>query len=246
MEETSKNILAQMRPDIVSPESGKWQQRKAAETRVRILDAAIDCLVEKGYARLSTNDVAQRAGVSRGAMHHHFANRMALVAAAIEYTFYKRMRFFLDAYRTADDIESAEQSVAAASRFHWRSVQTREYAAYLELAVAARTDPELNAAFEPASHRYDEIWSRDVFPAFPHWRDRHDALRLANDFAVAAHMGLLVHLPILERSNRAAAVRALIAEVIRQLQAGTIDVRIQSELPSSTLNSRPAHPSDAG
>ena len=41
--------------------------------------------------------------------------------------------------------------VSVATTMHWKSVQTREYAAYLELAVAARTDAELNCHFEPAA-----------------------------------------------------------------------------------------------
>jgi AcrR family transcriptional regulator len=203
------------------PETAKWQQRKAGETRVRILEAAIDCLVEKGYSGLSTSEVTTRAGVSRGAMHHHFANRMALVASLIEYTFYQRMRFFLEAYMAADDIEYAARSVEAASEFHWRSVQTREYAALLELAIAARTDPELHAAFEPASRRYDEVWTSEVFAAFPHWADKR-VLQLANDFAMAAHMGLLLHLPVFEGSDRAERVRFLVIEVIKRLQSGQL------------------------
>lgn len=222
MRDASRKILARIQPEGIPAETAKWQQRKAGETRVRILEAAIDCLVEKGYSRLSTNEVTARAGVSRGAMHHHFASRMALVGALIEYTFYQRMRFFLEAYLAADDIEDAARSVEAASEFHWRSVQTREYAAYLELAVAARTDRELHAAFGPASRRYDEIWTHEIFAAFPHWRERLPALQLANDFAMAAHMGLLLHGPVFEGTGRVDAVRALVIEVIKRLQSGDL------------------------
>src|SRR5215211_8312953 len=101
VEQAGKKILAEMRPDAMAPGSEKWQQRKAAGTRVRILEAAMDCLVEKGYAGLSTTEVTARARVSRGAMHHHFPSRIALVTALIEFTCYQRMRFFVDSYLAA-------------------------------------------------------------------------------------------------------------------------------------------------
>ena len=50
--------------------------------RARLLDATVDCLVAGGYAKLSTNDVVRRAGVSRGALAHHFPTKSELVAAA--------------------------------------------------------------------------------------------------------------------------------------------------------------------
>lgn len=228
-----------MRPDAITPESPRWQQRKAAETRQKILDSAVDCIVEKGYSRLSINEVAARAGVSRGAMHHHFTNRMALVAALIDYTFYHRMRFLLDNYRSADGLEDAAREVTAAAEFHWQSFQTREFAASMQLAVAARSDPELNAAYEPASRRYDQIWTEEVFPAFPQWKGRAAALQLASDFAIVAHMGLAIHLPVLDVNNRAATIRALVASVVRLLQSGELEVPAQSELPPSTRSSAP-------
>ena len=63
----------------------RWQQRKAAMTRENIMQAAIDCLVECGYAGLTTSEIVRRANISRGAMHHHFANRTELVAALIDF-----------------------------------------------------------------------------------------------------------------------------------------------------------------
>jgi hypothetical protein len=43
------------------------QDEKSAETRRRLLDAAILCLVERGYANTTGSEIAERAGLSRGA-----------------------------------------------------------------------------------------------------------------------------------------------------------------------------------
>jgi AcrR family transcriptional regulator len=212
-----KKLLAHVRPDSFVSDTAKWQQRKSGETRVRILEATIDCLVEKGYSGLSTSDVTARAKVSRGAMHHHFAGRMALVAAVIEYTVYQRLEKFLSDYFRAIAKRGDASVTSVASAIHWKSVQTREYAAYIELAIAARTDSELNAYFQPAARKLDHVWGQEMVKSFPQWEEHWDMLQVANDFAMAAHMGLLLHAPIFGRGKRLVAVRDLIEKVIRQL-----------------------------
>src|ERR1700687_2978711 len=62
----------------------RTQEDRRARTRVRLLDAAIDCLVEYGYAGTTTPRVAERAGVTRGAQVHHFGSKTDLLGAAIE------------------------------------------------------------------------------------------------------------------------------------------------------------------
>ena len=54
-------------------------------TRDRILEAAINCFVELGYTNVTTAKVASSAGVSRGAMLHHFPSKTELIQAAVEY-----------------------------------------------------------------------------------------------------------------------------------------------------------------
>ncbi|WP_436778038.1 TetR/AcrR family transcriptional regulator [Yinghuangia sp. YIM S09857] len=56
---------------------------RAAETRDRIVDAATDCIRRWGIRRVSMNDVAQQAGVSRRTVYLHFADREALVLAVL-------------------------------------------------------------------------------------------------------------------------------------------------------------------
>jgi AcrR family transcriptional regulator len=52
-------------------------------TEERILVAAERCLARLGLARLSLTDVAAQAGVSRGAVYLHFADRRALIDAVL-------------------------------------------------------------------------------------------------------------------------------------------------------------------
>src|SRR6059058_877642 len=62
------------------PGDGGARARRTADSRALILEAAVACLVEDGYAGASTLAVQARAGVSRGRLLHHFPSRAELVA----------------------------------------------------------------------------------------------------------------------------------------------------------------------
>lgn len=53
-------------------------------TRNHILDTAVEVFNHKGVAQTSLNDIAREAGVTRGAIYWHFANKVAMFDAMIE------------------------------------------------------------------------------------------------------------------------------------------------------------------
>ncbi|MEU6542897.1 TetR/AcrR family transcriptional regulator [Streptomyces sp. NPDC046859] len=61
------------------------KQDRSRVTRQRLLEAAVACLAEHGWAGSTVSVVAERAGVSRGAAQHHFPTREDLFTAAVEY-----------------------------------------------------------------------------------------------------------------------------------------------------------------
>lgn len=68
--------------DDVQP-ARRSQDARSSETRSRLMQATLTILNENGYARASLADIARRAGVTRGALHHHFAGKDDLVAQAV-------------------------------------------------------------------------------------------------------------------------------------------------------------------
>ncbi|MBH1936010.1 TetR/AcrR family transcriptional regulator [Streptomyces sp. AV19] len=58
---------------------------RGASTRRRLMDAAAVCLAEYGWAGSTVSVVAERAGVSRGALQHHFPTREDLFTSAVEH-----------------------------------------------------------------------------------------------------------------------------------------------------------------
>jgi AcrR family transcriptional regulator len=64
--------------------SRRTQAARRAETRGLLLAAARKLFAERGFADTGTPDIVATAGVTRGALYHHFADKTALFAAVAE------------------------------------------------------------------------------------------------------------------------------------------------------------------
>lgn len=67
-----------------SPKPARTQEERTAATRDRLIDATLDLLLTKGYAGTTTVDIAARAGLTRGALSHHYAGKDELVVEAFD------------------------------------------------------------------------------------------------------------------------------------------------------------------
>lgn len=144
------------------PEPGR-QVRKSAATRARLIEATISCLVKHGYARTVTPLVAAEAGLSRGAMLHHFANGDALIRATIVELHERR----LNAFRRASQAHMGD--VRAMVRGYWQQLQKPGFIAFQELAMAARTDPGLAAILLPLQDEFAQKFQALAGQLYPEW-----------------------------------------------------------------------------
>jgi AcrR family transcriptional regulator len=62
--------------------SRKAEQSEA--TRAALIAAARELFTDKGYSGVATEEIVQRAGVTRGALYHHFRDKRALFRAVVE------------------------------------------------------------------------------------------------------------------------------------------------------------------
>jgi len=83
-----------MAPSLVDAAATREpQQDRSRATRQRVLEAAVECLAEFGWPGSTVAVVAERAGVTRGALQHHFPTREDLFTAAIEHVAAERLAF---------------------------------------------------------------------------------------------------------------------------------------------------------
>ncbi|MDF2367049.1 TetR/AcrR family transcriptional regulator [Sneathiella sp.] len=107
------------------------------------MDATIMLLHEKGAGQLTMADVAQEAGLTRGAIQYHFENPKSLLVASIE-EIANRLSRHLD----ADELTGLplEERINRIVDDYWQGFRGFNYTAFIEIAVRGRQDP----AFEEA------------------------------------------------------------------------------------------------
>lgn len=137
---------------VTLPAARRTQAERSATTRAQLLDATLVCLEQLGYTRTTTTEIARQAGVSRGAQLHHFPTKVELVTQAVEHLFERRHAEFLAAFERLP--VGPAQRLDAAIDLLWSMVKGRAFLAWLELAVAARTDPELAAPVAELTGRF--------------------------------------------------------------------------------------------
>ena len=135
---------------MIAEAAGRQQQRSRSTQR-RVLEATVDCLVERGWAGTTTTLVAERAGVSRGAQLHHYPTKSALVLAAVQHLAERRTA---ELQAEAAALPPGGDRVAGTVRLLSALFTGPLFAAALEVWVAARTDAELRAALVPVEARF--------------------------------------------------------------------------------------------
>lgn len=125
------------------------QQARSRDTRQRLLDAAIDCLVELGYAGTTTTAVLQRSGVARGSLLHQFPSRDALLLAAVDHLVTEGMRDIV----VAIDTDGSPSSTRDAVEVLWGTFGMRYFWASVEVWLASRTDAGLRDRLAPSARQ---------------------------------------------------------------------------------------------
>ncbi|MEV0075597.1 TetR/AcrR family transcriptional regulator [Nocardia neocaledoniensis] len=164
-----------------SPRIRRTQAERTADTRRALLDATFDALVEVGFKATTTTEVAHRAGVSLGALLHHFPTKADLLTGAVAHSFGRRIE---DYGLLMAGLDPSADKLDAAIDLLWSMYARPTFTAWHELWVAARTDPDLAAPMIEIDRQFmaaSELLYTQLFPAAD---DAHSRL----DKAVGLHL----------------------------------------------------------
>lgn len=117
------------------------QLERSSATREKVIAATIACLVERGFHGATIAAVAERAGVSRGAVSHQYPDKARLVVEVVEEIGRRRTDEILALLHATP---AGPRRIEAGLDALWEKFQDPIYAAALEVYVGARTDPDLH------------------------------------------------------------------------------------------------------
>ncbi|WP_019630131.1 TetR/AcrR family transcriptional regulator [Actinomadura atramentaria] len=163
------------------------RQERWERTRAALLDAAVTCLVEDGYAETTLQRVQNRAGVSRGALLHHFGSKAELLVAAIHHIAERQVAYVRG---KADALPPERGRVEAALALLREVMSGPLFLAGLELWLAARTDRALRDALVPAEREIGRAVHDLLSDAFPHLAEPGRAGNVWHESLLALLRGL--------------------------------------------------------
>ncbi|MGK0500705.1 MAG: AcrR family transcriptional regulator [Oceanicoccus sp.] len=209
-----------------------WQAQKSAMTRDRILDAAIDCFINLGYTNVTTANVADFAGVSRGAMLHHFPSKTELMQAAVEYLHNKLLDDFTARVSKIPKSLVGPKRRRAGIDSYWEHLTSDLFVAYHELCVAGRTDPELKVILEQSVGRFEEHVRDSNNTMFEEWQGRGDLFLLAMDVTKFMMEGMAVGQLVKDRDQRINLLLDYLADRLEEIFADSSDASAANRFSS--------------
>jgi len=183
---------------VIDEERRITRAEQRAATRLSLLEATGECLIEEGYAALTTRRVAERAGVAQSTLMHYFPTREALLVEAVTHL----------ATTLADDVleeldlgalREPEQREAVIDRA-WREFSSPSSLAVAQLWAAVWSEPELAPVLRSLEERIGaivEVTAGALFPA----QTEDPGFPALLDVAIFLIRGLLMAIPIWGRES---------------------------------------------
>jgi AcrR family transcriptional regulator len=131
--------------------AGGPKQDRSRATRQRLLETTIRCLATHGWETSTVGHIAAEAGISRGAVQHHYRTREDLILGALEHMFAERVAL-LDALPEPDG--SGPERVHAVVAGLVEAIGGELFRAALQVWTVAAADPELRAAVVPLERHF--------------------------------------------------------------------------------------------
>ncbi len=190
------------------------QAERSADTRAKLIQAAVVCLHRTGYSATTITTVADEAGVSRGAMTHQFPAKTDLMLAVVEAVFEEDGELY---GRSIARMEPAAWLLALPETM-WEVMSRPAGIAVLEIMLASRSDPELGAPLRALQGRIDEQahrWSEERVRAAG--LEPHPEMAAMHEMYVAAVRGLALETTFMNNTDGVHRSLAVLSETMRRM-----------------------------
>lgn len=123
------------------PRQRRTQLERTAETQSILVDAAVRLLASAGFAKATTQAIAKEAGMTTGALHHHFPTKDDLMLAVLD-----QSAITVEEKLQAQNATpfTGKESIRALVEHLWQIYGQPEYWAVWEIIIGARSDPDMH------------------------------------------------------------------------------------------------------
>jgi AcrR family transcriptional regulator len=202
----------------------RTQTERSEATQAALAEAAIDVLLERGWASVTAVEVCQRVGVTRGAFHHHYESMSQLLADALS-------QLYADMVQTRP--EPAANLVTLIDRT-WTAISNPRFKAVIEAWLAMANDPNLAREIGPVVAEFASLVSPVASPATV--LSNVDASEFYL-FAREAMLGLALGRATTRSANRDDRERIVLDRL--RTEAAALDRSAARDRPSHTTNTKP-------
>lgn len=189
-------------------------------TRRKVLDAAVSCIVERGFYRASSNEIARQAGMTWGVIQYHFGTRESLMLAVLDDMSARWVDLVEHADIEGDDAEVRLQQLLDLLVGYYG---TPEYLAYTQILLNMEHDPstsaEVRATLRTVSERSNDhvrrLLRQTLGPAEGHAELAATLFLVLRGFAMSQQLlDTMAYEAIPPQSEHAARQRQLLVEMV--------------------------------
>lgn len=190
------------------------QAERTADTRTRLIQAAITCLNKTGYSATTITTVAEQAGVSRGAMTHQFPAKTDLMLAVVQWVFESDGQLYNDSAAAMDPAAW----LYALPQTMWTVISRPSGIAVMEIMLASRSDPDLSEKLRALQTSIDEQahrWSNERLRAAG--LEPHPDAEAIHELYVAAVRGLALEATFMNNADGVQKALQILSDMVRNL-----------------------------
>jgi AcrR family transcriptional regulator len=148
---------------VSSRRSGRRPRADGESTRARVIQAAAECILEKGYYQTSSNDIARRAGVTWGTIQYQFESREGLLLEVLNTAWHELREQIRAAHIRGETLEDRLEALLEVLATHY---SRPEYLAHLQILLDLNQDPRSSSTAKEAVAFHGAELNRLWLPLF--------------------------------------------------------------------------------